>query len=158
MKAFRFSLQSLLTLREEREQAAQQHYARMLRALAGVDAALATVEQHLAALAGEQHARLQVGLPANELERLGHYRLALEERQLRLQQERTHAQSAAELARTALLQATQARQALENYRQKLHRAYAYSVARAEQQRLDDLAGRPGSLASAWREAAESPAS
>jgi flagellar FliJ protein len=154
MKAFRFSLQAILTLREEREQEAQRHYARRLRAAEAVDAELATVGRHLTALATEQQARLQTGLAASELERLGQYRSVLEERRVRLQQDLARARQAAELARGALVQATQARQALDNYRQKLHRLYDQTLARDEQKLLDELAGRRAALAGAWRSAPE----
>jgi flagellar FliJ protein len=158
MKAFRFSLQAILTLREEREREAQRHYARMLRAVEAVQSDLAGVQQHLTTLAAEQQARLRTGLPANELERLGHYRVVLEERRIRLQQELVRAQQAADLAQASLIKATQAREALENYRQKLHRAYDYTLARDEQKLLDDLAGRTSTFASAWRQAPETFAS
>ncbi len=157
MKAFRFSLQAILTLREEREQEAQRHYARMLRAVEAVQAELATVGQHLAALAAEQQARLRTGLPANELERLGNYRVVLEERRVRLQQDLARAQQAADLAQGALVKATQARQALEKYRAKLHRAYDYTLARDEQKLLDDLAGRTSTLTGTWRQVPETTA-
>lgn len=154
MKAFRFSLHAILTLREEREQEAQRHYAKMLRAVEAVNAELATVGQHLADLATEQQARLRTGLPANELERIGNYRVLLEDCQKRLQQDLARAQQAAEQARVALVKATQARKALENYREKLHRVYDQTLARNEQKLLDDLAGRTSTLAGAWRQAPE----
>lgn len=154
MKAFRFSLQAILTLREEREQEAQRHYARMLRAVQAVNAELAAVDRQLTALAAEQQARLGTGLMANELERLGNYRVVLEERLGILQRDLARAQQASDLAKDALIKATQSRQALENYRQKLHRAYDYTLAREEQKLLDDLAGRASTLAGAWQQAPE----
>ena len=154
MKAFRFSLHAILTLREEKEQEAQRHYAKTLRVVEAVQAELDAVCRHLLELAAEQQARLQTGLPANELERLGNYRLLLQERRARLQADLARAQQAAEVARLALLKATQDRQALENYRDKLHRAYNLTLARDEQKLLDDLAGRPGALTGAWRQTPE----
>jgi len=154
MKAFRFSLHAILTLREEREQEAQRLYAQKLRAVEAVEAELAAVGQRLIALAAEQHARLQAGLPANELERLGRYCVVLEERLIRLRLDRARAQQTAEAARAALVKATQDRQALEKYREKLHRAYDYTQARNEQKLLDDLASRTSTLTGTWRQVPE----
>lgn len=151
MKAFRFSLHAILTLREEKEQEAQRHYAKTLRVVEAVQAELDAVGRQLLALVAEQQARLKTGLPANELERLGNYRLVLQERRARLQADLARAQQAAELARLALVKATQGRQALENYRDKLHRAYDLTLARDEQKLLDDLAGRTSTLAGTWRQ-------
>ena len=154
MKAFRFSLQAILTLREEREQEAQRLYARLLRAVEAVNAELAAVGRLFMSLATEQQARLRTGLPADELERFGQYRVVLHERQVRLQAELARAQQAAEAARGALVKATQDRQALEQYRQKLRRIFEYGLARDEQKLLDDLAGRTAARAAAWRQASE----
>jgi len=154
MKAFRFSLQAILTLREEREQEAQRHYARQLRAVEAVLAQLATLSRQLLALGAERQTRLQSALPADELARFDHYRARLEERRVRLVQDLALAQRAADQAQAAVLKATQDRQALEKHRQKLHRAYDYALARDEQKLLDDLAGRTSTLAGAWRQAPE----
>lgn len=154
MKAFRFSLQAILTLREEKEQEAQRQYALKLRAVEALEAELAAVGQRLAALAAEQATRLQTGLPASELEGLGRYCVVLEERLTQLRLELARAQHVAEQARLALVKATQDRQALEKYRQKLHRAYDYTQACNEQKLLDDLAGRSPTLTGTWRQAPE----
>lgn len=154
MKAFRFSLQAILTLREEKEQEAQRLYAKALRVVEAVQAELDAVNRRLLELDSEQQARLQTGLPASELERFGNYRVVLIERRTRLQNDLARAQQAAEQARQALVKATQARQALENYREKLHHAYNLVLSREEQKMLDDLASRPAALTGAWRQAPE----
>jgi flagellar FliJ protein len=154
MKAFRFSLQAILTLREEREQEAQRHYARKLRAAEVINTALEAVVQQLLLLGTEQNSRLQNGMPASDLERLGNYRILLDERRARLNQDLALARQAADQAQAALLKATQDRQALEDYRKKLHRTYDYALARDEQKLLDDLASRGPTLAGDWRRAPE----
>jgi len=152
MKAFRFSLQTILILREEAEHEAQRHYCRMLGEVEAVKTGLAGVKRQMAALAAAQQAKLAVALPACELQQLGNFRVVLEERRNQLQQNLVRAQSAAELARGKHLKSRQDRQAIENYRQKLRRAYDQKAARDEQKVVDDLAGRATTLTGAWREA------
>jgi flagellar export protein FliJ len=156
MKAFRFPLQAILTLREEQEQEAQRGYAQALREVDAVRAAVAGVEGEIAGSADEQAARLRNGTPASELQRLAGYRMVLELRlqSLRADLERVH--RASEEARLRLLKAAQNRQALEKYRDKLQRVHAAHVARSERNQLDDLAGRTSTLATAWRQATSEP--
>ena len=154
MKAFRFPLHAILTLREEKEQEAQREYARKLRAVEAITAQISAVDQQLSALAQEHERRMRTGLAVADLERLGFYAELLHQRRTYLRQELARAQHAAEQARLALVKATQARQALENYRGKQRRVYDQSLAREEQKLLDDLAGRTGTLADAWRQTAE----
>lgn len=154
MKAFRFPLQAILTLREEQEQEAQRAYARALRAVEAAERAVSAVERELADLASEQAARLRTGMTVDELRRLGGYRAVLDARGDAARSELARVSADAEDARQGLLAASRARQALEKYREKLQRAFAARVARAERVQLDDLAGRGTTLASAWRQSAQ----
>lgn len=154
MKPFRFPLLAILTLREEREQERQRQYADRLRAVESVQRALAAVQTELAALAAEHATRLGQGAQAQDLRRLDQYRHVLDGRLSRLHQDLAAARRAADAAWQALLKATQDRQALEKYQERLRRAHAHAVTREEQRLLDDLAGRVPTLAAAWRQTAE----
>lgn len=156
MKAFRFPLQAILTLRQQREQEAQRHYARKLQAVETAQRNLAATRRELQHLAEEHQLRLRQGAQSHDLRRLDLYRHVLNDRLTRLQQELATARKAAERAWLALVQATQNRQALDQYRHKLRRAYDYALARSEQRLLDDLAARAPTLAGAWRQPACTP--
>ncbi len=141
MKAFRFSLHAILTLREEREQEAQRALAEALRVVATLRADLAAVAQLLSKLGSDLKARLEQGISAHEMGELGNYARLLSDRRLVLLHDLTIAEPAVQRAQAALLRATQERQALENHREKLHQAHRYAQARLEQKVLDELAGR-----------------
>lgn len=158
MKAFRFSLQAILTLRQQREQEAQRQYARKLQAVEAAHRNLTATRRELQHLADEYHLRFHQGAQSQDLRRLDLYRHALNDRLTRFQQELAAARKAAERAWLALVHATQNRQALDQYRQKLRRAYDYTLARDEQRLLDDLAARAPTLAGAWRQPAHNPPS
>lgn len=154
MKSFRFPLEAILTLREEREQEAQRGYAARLRAVESVNRGIAATRDELTTLAGEHRARAERGAQAVDLRRSDRYRRVLDDRLRRLEKELAAARQAAERAWRTLLKATQDRQALEKYRQKLHRLHDYAVGREEQRLLDDLSGRGPTLAGAWRQPME----
>ena len=154
MKPFRFPLVAILTLREEREQQAQRAYADRLRTVESIQQALHAARQELTHLASEQQSRLNRGAQAQDLRRLDRYRLVLNERLNRLERDLAAARLAAEQAWQALLKATQDRQALEQYRDKLLRLHAAALAREDQKLLDDLSARAPTLATAWRQPAE----
>jgi flagellar export protein FliJ len=156
MRPFRFPLQALLTLRQQREQDAQRQYARRLLAVEVVQQNLAATRLEVQHLADEHQIRLRHGAQAHEFRRLDLYRHALNDRLTRLEQDLATARKAAERAWLALVQATQNRQALDQYRQKRRRAYDYALAREEQRLLDDLAARAPTLAGAWRQPAHPP--
>lgn len=156
MKAFRFQLQAILTLREEQEQEAQRAYAEALRAVEEVRASISRLERELAGTAEEQVQRLRTGMSASELQRLAGYCVVLELRLDSLRADLQRVQAAAEQARVHLLKASQNRQALEKYREKLQRVHAARIARSDQNQLDDLAGRTSTLAAAWRQATSEP--
>ncbi len=158
MRAFQFSLQAILTLREEKEQEAQRAVASALNLVAMIQSRIAAVVRELDGLGTEVRGRLGHGVMVRELEQLGNYQTVLSERRLRLEVELARAEQGVEQARTVLLKATQDRQALENYRVRLHRMHDYQQARAEQKMLDDLAGRSTGLGAEWRTSPGSPAS
>lgn len=141
MRAFRFPLQAILTLREEKEQAAQRAYAERLRAARAVEDRLEALGREQAQTSQQRQAALGRGTSALELEQMAHYGLWLQERREQLETELTRARNAVEEGWQQLLRATQEREAMERYRRKQKQAYDLHLARAEQKLLDDLAGR-----------------
>jgi flagellar FliJ protein len=154
MKSFRFRLHAILTLREDREQAAQRLYADALRAVDAVQQRIQATQRQLDALAADRQTRLNHGVPADELGSLDRYRRVLDLRLNRLREEHAAARAAADRSWQSLLKARQDREALEKYRNRLERDHDAAAARLEQRLLDDLASRAPTLAAAWRQAPE----
>jgi len=141
MKAFRFPLQSLRVLREQKEQAAQKHYAEALRAAEDAAARLKLAGDELSASWATLGKELAAGVTAMELLRTRAWCNALE---LRLK-ERTSLMEKARLAVDAvwqeMLAATRDRESLDRYYKKNRRAHDRKVQAEEQKRLDELAVR-----------------
>jgi len=151
MKAFRFRLQAVLTLREQAEQAAQQVCAGACAALDRAAARLRSAEAGIAANEQLWRARLAAGLRAEELEQWRLYAGLLYERRTRMASELAQAREQLEEARRQLLLATRQREALERLRHRQRRMHDYEAARAEQKFLDELSQRVPLLASSGRE-------
>jgi flagellar protein FliJ len=150
MKAFRFRLQAVLTLREQAEQVAQQ---RCARAYAAVESALTrvqSVEAEVDATEQAHRAQLAAGPRAGQLDQLQLYAGLLHERCRQLARELAEARRRADDAQRQLLLATQQREALERLRGRQRRAHDYQAARGEQQTLDELVGRGPALSEAWK--------
>jgi flagellar FliJ protein len=155
MKAFRFRLQVVLTLRQEAEQAAQQLCARAFLGLEQATGRLCGAEAAIAADHQRRRARLAAGLRGAELEQDRLYSALLEERRLQMAREAARAQQQMEEARHKLLLATRQREILERLRDRQRRVYDYQAARAEQKLLDEFSQRAPVLAHS-RSRAHSP--
>ncbi len=152
MKAFRFRLQVVLTLREQAEQVAQQLCARAFLELEQATGRLRAAEAAIAADDQLWRTRLATGLRAAELEQSRLYSALLDERRTRIAREVARAQQQMEEARGKLLLATRRREILERLRDRQRRVYDYQTARAEQKLLDELSKRGPILAGSGREA------
>ncbi|MGA2863787.1 MAG: flagellar export protein FliJ [Verrucomicrobiota bacterium] len=151
MKAFRFRLQAVLTLREQAEQTAQQVCAGACVALDQAAARLRSAEAEIAANDQLWRARLAAGLRAEELEQWRLYAGLLYDRRTRMARELAQAREQLEEARRQLLLATRRRETLERLRHRQRRMHDYEAARAEQKLLDELSKRVPLLASSGRE-------
>jgi flagellar FliJ protein len=138
MKAFRFRLQVVLTLRQEAEQAAQQLCARAFLALEQATDRLRSAEAAVAADDQRRRSRLAAGLRAAELEQSRLYSALLDERRTQMAREAARAQQQMEEARHKLRLATRQREILERLRDRQRRAYDYQAARSEQKLLDEF--------------------
>lgn len=141
MKTFRFPLQSLRVLREQKEQAAQKRYSEALRACEEAAARVKSAGDELSSSWTALGRDLTSGVTAMELLRTRAWCNVLE---LRLK-ERTGILEKARIAVDAvwheMLKATRDREALDHYYRKTRRAYDRQVQAAEQKELDELAVR-----------------
>src|SRR5687768_6984829 len=135
MKAFKFSLQALLTLREQEEQAALHAYARKLSAQERAVSAFHAVEDELSQAWNNFHQRMENGSPAVDLAQLQRFCTSTEMR-------RREAENAARLARQEaqesflqLLMLRQARSVLEKLAERELERYLKSKRRKEQKVL-----------------------
>jgi flagellar export protein FliJ len=139
MKPFRFPLQPIRVLREQKEQQAQQHYALALNACEEAAARVRAAGEELAACWTTLGDELAAGAEATEVLRTRAWCNVLE---LRLR-ERTGALEKARLdvdqVWREMLLATRDREALDRFYDKAHRIYDRDVQRAEQKELDELA-------------------
>lgn len=141
MKTFRFPLQSLRVLREQKERNAQKRYAEALRVCDEAAARVKAAGDELSANWSALGKNLASGVTAMELLRTRAWCNVLE---LRLK-ERTNVLEKARLAVDAvwqdMLNATRDREALDKYYKKARRAYDRRAQVAEQKALDELAVR-----------------
>ena len=151
MKAFRFRLQAVLTLREQAEQAAQQRCAEAYAAVEAAAGRLRTADAAIEQSDERRRACLSGRAPVFELEQLRKHSLVLQEHRTLCVRALAEARQRADDAWRALVVATQQREALERLRARQKRVYDYQVARAEQKFLDDLSGRGPTLVDAWRD-------
>ncbi len=138
MKRFQFSLQSIRVLREQRERAAQQHYAAALRVCEEAAFQLHAASEELAAGWEALCQDLAAGVTATRLVRTRAWCSVLEARQ----QERDAALKAARQAMNTawrdMMLAMRGREALDRYHDKCRRLYDRDAQREEQKRLDEL--------------------
>ena len=139
MKPFRFSLQPLRVLREQREQTAQQRYAEALHACEVAAARVRSASEGLDSAWAALHKDLASGVTGTQLLRTRAWCNVLEQR-LR---DRTRDMEQARLSTDALwhelMGATRDREALDTFRDKSRRIYDREFQRAEQNALDEMA-------------------
>lgn len=147
MRAFRFSLQSVLALRQLEEKGCQTALAKARAALEAATAALAALTRERLALEdrvrASLHDRQQIAtvLPAqNRLAELE--RLILRQQQVAEERQAEFRQRLEEY-RTC----RRRREALERMREQAWQEYRVELARAEQTEIDELGARPSPLAS-----------
>jgi flagellar export protein FliJ len=139
MKPFRFSLESLRVLRQQKERAAQQRYA---RALDACNAAAAQLEDAGRALrtGWELLSReLANGISAGKIMSLRTWCMVLEIHQHERKAALAEARRIAELALQETVAMTREREGLDRFHGKARRAHAQEVLREEQKNCDELA-------------------
>jgi flagellar export protein FliJ len=139
MKPFKFSLESLRTLRKQKERVAQQHYARALTACDAAAAQLADADRELVAAWEGLVIELSDGAAAAHILGRRVWCSVLETRRNERQAALEAARRAAETAFRELLVAARNREALDRFCEKSRRAHALGVQREEQKMFDELA-------------------
>jgi flagellar export protein FliJ len=138
MKQFRFSLQSILKLYQDREQDAERQYAATLRSLevARQRAEQAQAELHLC-WQGVINAS-SGGCQAWRLEQVRLYAQGLKEHLDQLELQRRAAAATVQTALRSLLAARQKRETLQKLRDRRHLEYSAAGVRADQKQTDEL--------------------
>jgi flagellar export protein FliJ len=139
MKAFNFPLESLRTLRKQRERAAQQRYARALTVCDGAARVLQLAEEELktghAMLVGE----LEAGTTASRILQLRTWCTVLEIRRQECTAALAEAKRAATDALRLLTAAAREREALDRFHEKAHTQWQRAFQADEQKMFDELA-------------------
>jgi len=139
MKAFSFPLESLRTLRKQREQAAQQRYARALVLCDGAARVLQLAEAEMkaghAVLVGE----LETGTTADRIIHLRTWCSVLEMRRNECAAAYAEARRAAHDAFRLMTAAAREREALDRFHDKSHTAWQRAFHADEQKMFDELA-------------------
>lgn len=139
MKTFRFPLESLRTLRKQKERAAQQRYARSLYAC---NAAAALLEKAARALdAGREMLtrELNNGVSAARLMNLRTWCMALEIHHRERRAAFNESRRLADLAFQEMAVAMRDREGLDRFHDRARQAYAREVLLEEQKHFDELA-------------------
>ena len=139
MKSFRFALESLRVLRQQKERVAQQQYVRALnvcnQAVLRLEQAVAELQVGWKLLGHE----LDKGITAGRLAGLRDWCQALETRRNERRITLEEARQAARLAHQEMTAATCNREALDRFRNKLRRMHEREVQREEQKYFDEIA-------------------
>lgn len=139
MKTFRFPLEPLRVLRQQRERAAQQRYARLLSAC---NVAATQLEKATGELARGRELltrELNAGVTAARIMNLRTWCMALEIHQHERRAAFAEARRVSQLALNEMNAARREREGLDRFYDKARRAHAREVMREEQKNFDELA-------------------
>jgi flagellar export protein FliJ len=150
MKRFRFPLESVRVVREQRERQAMQNYAAAIRAAEAVARRLQALNGRLEECRVYLRGQLAAGSSGRGLAHTRAFVSLLEEGQQKLEIERRAAQAQLQQAWRVLLAATRDCQALDRYHDRLLRVHLGHQAREEQKTLDELGARLVAAASSHR--------
>lgn len=149
MKAFRFTLEAVETVRQRQEQQAMETYVHVLlvrqQALERVEAARERIRLNQQ----EMNRLLGGGCTASELAHAGVYERALEKQHTDLVVALSQEERRVQAALQAMLAARRRRKMVGNFRAKQLARHQRAEWREEQKQLDDLASRRGRSVLAW---------
>jgi flagellar export protein FliJ len=141
MKAFRFTLQAVRTLRQRQEQLAMEDYAAALRSQQQAEARLAETQQELASGQHQSRNLLADGAAAAQIVQLQVYCRFLEVRGRDREEALNQARTATRQVWQRLLEARRRREVVDKFYDRQREQYARAGQREEQKNLDDLSGR-----------------
>jgi flagellar export protein FliJ len=139
MKLFKFPLESLRTLRKQKERVAQQNYARALAACDAAGAQVQVADRALAAAWESLVMELSDGAAAANILGRRAWCATLETRRNELQAALDEAHRAAGTALQEMIAAARNREALDRFCEKSRRAHARAAQREDQKNFDELA-------------------
>jgi flagellar export protein FliJ len=139
MKLFKFPLESLRTLRKQKERVAQQHYAHALAACDAAGEQLQRADQALAAAWEQLVIEMSEGAAAAQILGRRTWCATLETRRNEFQAALDEAHRIAGTALQAMLAAVRDREALDRFCARARRAHARAALREEQKNFDELA-------------------
>ncbi|MGD0060187.1 MAG: flagellar export protein FliJ [Verrucomicrobiia bacterium] len=143
MKRFRFSLQALFTVLQQREQAALELYAKALTVRQQASEKLSDAQRQCQEAWDFNRQRVVSGAPAAQVVQAGQYCVLAKELQERRAGALRSAQQAVDSALEALLEARQSREAVDRFRARQQERYNRETQREEQKVIDDLAQHVG---------------
>jgi flagellar export protein FliJ len=149
MKAFRFTLQAVQTLRHRQEQQAMEIYVHALLAREQALDRLETARERIRRNHQEINRLLAAACAAAHLAQAGQYERLLEKQQADLVAALALAEHRVQAAFQAMLTARQRRKMVENLRAKQLGGHQRAEWREEQKLADDLASRRGRSILAW---------
>ena len=141
MRRFRFSLQSVLTLRQRREQAALEHYGRAVSARQQAVEALRVARAEWEAICRVRTTLLASGAAAGDLAQAQEYCRAMEETVARCEQDVLRTQRVVEQTWQKLLETRRAREVVDKYGQRQRESYDRAVQHEEQKAIDEMGQR-----------------
>ena len=150
MKTFRFTLESVATLRQSREQVATGKYAEALLALAEAMQKLEAVEHELALGQREYKRSLLGGTTTSRVAQHEFYCANVQRKREQAVGSVKEARAALERALQAMLQARRDCEGVEKMREKQVAVHNRELMRAEQKETDEMAGRQLASGLNWK--------
>lgn len=143
MKKFRFSLQAVFTVLQQREQAALERYARALTARQQASEKLSEAQRQCREAWDFNRQRVVSGAPAVQVTQAGQYCVVAKDIEERRADALRRAQQVADATLETLLEARQSREAVDKFRARQQERYNREARREEQKVIDDLAQHAG---------------
>jgi flagellar export protein FliJ len=143
MKKFRFTLQALFTVHQQREQAALEVYARALAERQEALKRLSDAERQCQEAWDFNRQRMISGAPAAHILQAEQHCALAKKAQERRTEVWLSAQRAVDQALKTLLEARQSREAVDRFRERQQEHHRRETQREEQKNIDDLAQHTG---------------
>lgn len=153
MKKFRFTLQALLTVRQQAEQNTLEAYARALATRQEARDRVTTVQRELSEAWQDLSQELTAGTSAAQVSLSQAWCQVLEQRHTAARRQLQDTEAALQKAHQNMLAARQDREAVESYQDNQRRRYDRELMREEQKTLDDLVNSRLVPAFSWKDVA-----
>jgi flagellar export protein FliJ len=156
MKAFRFTLEAVRTVRQRHEQEAMEQYAQALLARQRALSRLEEIQRQLNVAWQEIRTRFSAGCTAAQAVQVHGYRQTLEKRREECAAALGEAERRVNAALQVMLAARREREIADKFFEKQKSRHTREHLRLEQKMLDDLAARRGNSILSWSPAEAHP--